>query len=39
MSPGIDQITAELIQVEGQTLLSVIHILINSLCNEEQLPQ
>jgi hypothetical protein len=37
-SPGSDQIPAELIQAGGETLLSVIHKLINSVCNKEELP-
>jgi hypothetical protein len=37
-SPGSDQITAELIQAGGEILLSVIHILINSVWNKEELP-
>jgi hypothetical protein len=37
-SPGIDEIPAELIQTEGKILLSVIHKLINSIWNEEELP-
>jgi hypothetical protein len=37
-SPGSDQIPAELIQTAGEMLLSVIHKLINSIWNKEQLP-
>jgi hypothetical protein len=37
-SPGSDQILAELIQVGGETLLSAIHKLINSIWNKEELP-
>jgi hypothetical protein len=37
-SPGSDQIPAELIQAGGKMLLSVIHKLINSIWNKEQLP-
>jgi hypothetical protein len=37
-SPGNDQILAELIQAGGEILLSVIHRLINSVCNKEELP-
>jgi hypothetical protein len=37
-SPGSDQITAELIQAEGQILSSKIHKLINSILNNEELP-
>jgi hypothetical protein len=36
--PGSDQIPAELIQAGGEMLLSVIHILINSIWNKEELP-
>jgi hypothetical protein len=34
-SPGSDQIPAELIQEGGETLLSEIHNLINSVWNKE----
>jgi hypothetical protein len=37
-SPGSDQILAEVIQAGGKILLSVIHKLINSVWNEEELP-
>jgi hypothetical protein len=37
-SPGSDQIFAELIQAGGEMLLSVIHKLINSIWNKEELP-
>jgi hypothetical protein len=37
-SPGSDQIPAELIQAGGEILGSKIHKLINSLWNEEELP-
>jgi hypothetical protein len=37
-SPGSDQILAELIQAGGEILLSVIHNLINSVWNKEELP-
>jgi hypothetical protein len=37
-SPGRDEIPAELIQAEGEILLSVIHKLINSIWNKEELP-
>jgi hypothetical protein len=37
-SPGSDQIPAELIKARGEMLLSAIHKLINSIWNEEQLP-
>jgi hypothetical protein len=37
-SPGSDQIPAELYQAEGETLVSVIHKLITSIWNKEELP-
>jgi hypothetical protein len=37
-SPGSDQVQAELIQARGEILLSVIHKLINSVWNKEELP-
>jgi hypothetical protein len=37
-SPGTVQILVELIQAGGEILLSVIHKLINSVCNKEELP-
>jgi hypothetical protein len=37
-SPGSDHILAELIQAGGKMLLSVIHKLINSILNKEELP-
>jgi hypothetical protein len=37
-SPGSDQISAKLIQAGGKILLSVIHKLINSVWNMEELP-
>jgi hypothetical protein len=37
-SPGSDEIPAELIQAQGEILLFVIHKLINSAWNEEDLP-
>jgi hypothetical protein len=37
-SPGSDQIPAELIKAGGETLVSVIHKLINSFWNKEELP-
>jgi hypothetical protein len=37
-SPGSDQIPTELIQAGGETLLSVIHKLINSIWNKKELP-
>jgi hypothetical protein len=36
-SPGSDQILAELIEAEGELLLPVIHKLINSVWNKEEL--
>jgi hypothetical protein len=38
-SPGSDQILAELFQVGGETLVSVIHKLITSIWNKEELPE
>jgi len=38
-SPGIDQIPTELIKAGGRTILSEIHTLINSLGNNEELPE
>jgi hypothetical protein len=37
-SPGSGQIPAELIQARGETLLSEIHKLFNSVWNKEELP-
>jgi hypothetical protein len=37
-SPVSDQIPAELIEVRGEMLLSVMYELINSLWNKEELP-
>jgi hypothetical protein len=37
-SPGSDEIPAELIQAEGEILLSAIQKLINSVWNKEELP-
>jgi hypothetical protein len=37
-SPGSDQILVELYQAQGETLVSVIHKLINSIWNKEELP-
>jgi hypothetical protein len=37
-SSGSDKILAELIQAEGEILLSAIHKLINSVWNKEELP-
>jgi hypothetical protein len=37
-SPHIDQILADLIQVEGNTLSSEMHKCINSVWNNEELP-
>jgi hypothetical protein len=39
MSPGIDQIQAELIQAGGNTEYSKVHKLINLIWNKEELPQ
>jgi hypothetical protein len=36
-SPGSDQISAELIQGEGETLVSAIYRLVNSIWNKEVL--
>jgi hypothetical protein len=36
--PGRDEILAELIQAQAKILLSVIHRLINSVWNKEELP-
>jgi hypothetical protein len=37
-SPGSDEIQAELIQAGGEILLSAIHKLVNSVWNNEELP-
>jgi hypothetical protein len=37
-TPGSDEIPAQPIQAGGKILLSVIHKLINSVCNKEELP-
>jgi hypothetical protein len=37
-SPGSDQILAELYQAGGETLVSVIHKLINPIWNKEEMP-
>jgi hypothetical protein len=37
-SPGSDDIPTELIQAGGETLLSAINKLINSIWNKEELP-
>jgi hypothetical protein len=37
-SPGSDQISAELIQAEGETLWSETHKIINSVWNKEESP-
>jgi hypothetical protein len=39
VSPHIDQVLSELIQVGGDTSCSEIHRLINSIWNKEELPQ
>jgi hypothetical protein len=36
-SPGSDQVLAELYQAGGEILVSVIHKLITSICNKEEL--
>ena len=38
-SPGRDQIPAELINAGGWTVRSVVHKLINSLWNKQELPE
>ena len=38
-SPGIDQITAELIKAGGRTIQYEIHKLIISIWNKEELPE
>jgi hypothetical protein len=38
-SPGIYQITAEMIKAGGRTIHSEIHKLINSVCNKVELPK
>jgi hypothetical protein len=38
LKEGSDQISAELIQAGGEILLSTIHKLINSVWNNEELP-
>jgi len=38
-SPGIDQIPAELIRAGGRTICSVVHKLINSLWDKQELPE
>jgi hypothetical protein len=37
-SPGNDQISAELTQTGGETSLSEVHKLINSILNKEEMP-
>jgi hypothetical protein len=37
-SPGSDQIPAEVYEAGGETLVSVIHKLITSIWNKEELP-
>jgi hypothetical protein len=37
-SPGSEQILVELIQTEGEILWSEVHKLINSIWNQEELP-
>jgi len=38
-SPGIDQIPAEMIKARGKTIRCVIHKLIISIWNKEELPE
>jgi hypothetical protein len=38
-SPGIDQITAEMIKAGGRTIYCEIHKLVISLWNKEELPE
>jgi hypothetical protein len=38
-SPDIDQVPSELIKAGGRTIHSEIHKLINSIRNEEELPE
>jgi hypothetical protein len=38
-SPGIDQITSELIKAGGRTICSEIHKFINSFLSKEELPE
>ena len=38
-SSGIDQLPAELIKARGRTICSEIHKLINSIFNQEELPE
>jgi hypothetical protein len=37
-SPGSDQISAKLYQARGETLVSVIHKLVTSIWNKEEMP-
>jgi hypothetical protein len=39
MSPGIDQIPAELVKAGSNTLRFEIHKIINSVWNRDELPQ
>ena len=39
ISPGIDQIPAELLKTVGRTIYSAIHKLTNSIWNKEKLPE
>ena len=39
ISPGIDQIPAELIKAQGRTICYKIHKLIIDICNKEELPE
>jgi len=38
-SPSIDQIAAELIKAGGRTIHFKIHTLVNSISNQEELPE
>ena len=38
-SPGIDQITAEMIKATGTNIRCEIHKLIISICNKEEMPE
>ena len=39
ISPGMDQMTAELIKAGGRTIYPEIHKFINSVWNKEELPE
>jgi hypothetical protein len=38
-SPGNDEVSAELIQARGETLVSAVHKLTNSIWNKEEVPE